>query len=84
MYPNASYNNVDSSSVVFAGDCLVAYSYDSRALVRYSLTPPFKEISQLPVGQNVHPLSYASKADGSYSVQFDQTTRVLTKVAKWW
>jgi hypothetical protein len=83
-YPNESFNNVDSSSIVFAGDCLVAYSYDSHALIRYALTPPFKEISRLPVGQNVHPLTYASTADGSYSVQFDQTTRVLTKVAKWW
>jgi hypothetical protein len=83
-YPNASCNNVDSSSIGFAGDCLVAYSYDSHALVRYQLTPPFKEISRLPVGQNVHPLTYAYTADGSYSVQFDQTMRILTKVAKWW
>jgi hypothetical protein len=83
-YPNATYANVDSSSVGFAGDSIVAYSYDSHALVRYSLNPPFGVISQLPVGQNVHPITYGYKADGSYSVQLDQTTRILTKVAKWW
>ena len=83
-YPNATYTNVDSFSVGFAGDSLVAYSYDSHALVRYSLSPPFGVISQLSVGQNVHPIAYGYKADGSYSVQFDQTTRVLTKVVKWW
>jgi hypothetical protein len=83
-YPSATVSNLDTSSIVFAGDSLVAYSYDSHALVRYQLTPPFGEISRLMVGQSLHPLTYASKADGSYSIQFDQTTRVLAKVAKWW
>jgi hypothetical protein len=83
-YPHASYSNLDSSSVGFAGDCLVAYSYQDHALVRYSLTPPFGVLSTLPVGQGAHQITYAYKADGSYSVQLDQSTRMLTKVARWW
>jgi hypothetical protein len=82
-YPHASYANMDTSSVGFAGDSIVAYSYDERALVRYFLTPPFGVISKLPVGQETQ-LTYGYKADGSYSVQLDQGTRMLTKVAKWW
>jgi hypothetical protein len=83
-YPHASYSNVESSSVGFAGDCLVAYSYQDHAMVRYSLTPPFSVISSLPVGQSVHQITYGYKADGSYSVQLDQSTSILTKVARWW
>jgi hypothetical protein len=83
-YPHTSYNNLDSSSVGFAGDCLVAYSYQDHAMVRYSLSPPFSVISSLPVGQSLHQTSYGYTADGSYSVQLDQSTRVLTKVARWW
>jgi hypothetical protein len=83
-YPHASYSQVETSSIGFAGDCMVAYSYQKHALVRYSLTPPFGVISELPIGQSMHQITYGYEADGSYSVQMDQSTRMLTKVAKWW
>jgi hypothetical protein len=83
-YPHASFDNIDTSSVGFAGDCLVAYSYRDRALVRISLSPPFDVIQTLPVGQNPHRVSTSYMLDGSFSVQFDKATRVLTKVEKWW
>jgi hypothetical protein len=82
-YPHARYSNIETSSVGFAGDCLVAFSYQDMAMVRYSLTPPFDVLSKVPVSSSKQ-LIYGYKADGRYSVQLDPRTRMLSKVAKWW
>ena len=83
-YPSKALTNIDSSSIGFAGDSLVAYSYDSHSLKRYSLTSPFNEIGSLPLGKSSDHLHYAYKMTGGYSVIYDEETRKLTKVANWW
>jgi hypothetical protein len=83
-YPYTTLKNIDSSSIGFAGDSLVAYSYDSNSLKRYSLTPPFKEAGSVSVAKNNSRLQYAYKMTGGYSVVYDEDARSLTKVANWW
>lgn len=87
-YPYTTLTNIESSSVGFAGDSLVAYSYNSNSLVRYSVKPPFNQISSLFMGNNSGKnngyLEYAYKITGGYSVVYDQVARKLTKVANWW
>jgi hypothetical protein len=87
-YPYATLTNINSSSIGFAGDSLVAYNYNSGALIRYSVKPPFSQISSLSIGNNngntSGSLQYAYKMTGGYSVVYDGNARKLTKVANWW
>ncbi len=87
-YPYATLSNVSNSSIGFAGDSLVVYNYNSNSLVRYSVKPPFNQLSSLSLGNNNGKnngnLQYAYKMTGGYSVVFDQVARKLTKVANWW
>ena len=83
-YPYKVLTNINSSSIGFAGDSLVAFSYDSHSLKRYSLTPPFNEIGSIPMGKSNDQLQYAYRMTGGYSVVYDEETRKLTKVANWW
>jgi len=87
-YPSTTLSNISNSSIGFAGDSLVAYSYNSNSLVRYSVKPPFNQISSLFIGNNSGNsngnLQYVYKMTGGYSVVYDQAARKLTKVANWW
>jgi len=87
-YPYTTLSNVSNSSIGFAGDSLVVYNYNSNSLVRYSLKPPFNQLSSLSLGNNSGKnngnLQYAYKMTGGYSVIYDQIARKLTKVANWW
>ena len=83
-YPNTSIPNIDSSSIGFAGNCLVAYSYDTQTLNRYSLTPPFTIIDKLPVSKRATMQKDSYMQAGGFSVTFDPGTLQLTKIANWW
>ncbi len=83
-YPSRSYTNLQASSIGFAGDSIVAYSYDAGLLNRYSPST-FDKISSLLVGRTGrHDPKYAYKATGGWSVVFDPESRTLDKVANWW
>jgi hypothetical protein len=82
-YASKTLSNIASSSIGFAGDCIVAYSQDSGSLKRYSLST-FEEISSLPVGEVSYRIQYAYNASGGYSVVYDPDARTITKVANWW
>lgn len=87
-YPYTNLTNISYSSIGFAGDSLVVYNFNSNSLVRYSVKPPFNQISSLFMGnssgKNSGNLQYAYKMTGGYSVIYDQVARKLTKVANWW
>jgi len=82
-YTWKSYDSVPSSSIGFAGDCMVGYSENDRALNRYSLSN-FDVIQSLPIGSSDYRLQYAYRPSGGYAVIYDPTARTLTKVANWW
>ena len=83
-YPSLSLSNVDSSSIGCDGDSIVVYNYSSGSLDRYSVKPPFNMLGSLSVGNNSGQKEYAYRIAGGYSVVYDPTTRILTKVANWW
>ena len=87
-YPYKTLSNVNSFSVGFAGDSLVAYDGNSNSLVRYSVKPPFNQLGSLSLGSNNGNnngnIQYAYKMTGGYYVVYDPNARTLTKVANWW
>ena len=83
-YPYTTLSNIDSSSIGFAGDSLVAHDNNSGSLKRYSATPPFNEIGSVPMTKSNGQLQYAYRMTGGYSVVYDPGARTLTKVANWW
>ena len=75
--------NLESTSIGFASNCLVAYSEDSKTLNRYDLS--FNTIDKTTFG---HPrdrqLLFSYRQQGGFFVTFDQSTLQLTKYATWW
>jgi len=82
-YTWKSYDSVPSSSIGFAGDCMVGYDQSSRTLNRYSLST-FDVIQSLPIGNSDYRLQYAYQPAGKYAVIYDPSARTITKVARWW
>ena len=82
-HPSTAISNLESSSIGFAGNCLVAYSYDSQTLNRYDLS--FNLIDQVTFSQlHNEQLMFSYRQSGGFFVTFDPSTLQLTKYATWW
>jgi hypothetical protein len=82
-YSPTTISNLESSSIGFAGNCLVAYSYDSQTLNRYDLS--FNLIDQVTFSQlHNEQLMFSYRQSGGFFVTFDPSTLQLTKYATWW
>jgi hypothetical protein len=82
-YPSTAMSNLESTSIGFSGNCLVAYSYDTQTINRYDLS-----FNLIDTRTFTHPsnqqLQFSYKSIGGFFVTFNPSTLQLVKYATWW
>jgi hypothetical protein len=82
-YPQFTKRYVDANNIFFTQDGMVAYQFDSRSWIRFTLDAP-DLVSSLYVGERSKDLVTAFSMTGSFYCTWDPETRTLTRYEKWW
>jgi hypothetical protein len=75
-------SNLQRDSIGFSRAGVVAYDYDSRSLVRFTLDAP-DTVSSLSINW-VNEMKAAVGMSGTYCVVWDPASRTLTRYEHWW
>jgi hypothetical protein len=82
-YPSKAMSNLESTSIGFAGNCLVAYSYDTQTINRYDLSFNLIDTTTFTHPSNQQ-LEFSYKSIGGFFVTYNPSTLQLVKYATWW